>query len=267
MEKKKTSIDTSEVEHFSRLANEWWNPHGRLRMLHRLNPTRLTYIKDKVCETFKRDHLAHQPFIGLQVLDIGCGGGLLCEPLARLGANILGADASFTNIEIAKLHAAENNLQIDYQRTTAENIAAKPENQNKFDIILNMEVIEHVSDPQFFMNSVASMLKPNGLMFIATLNRTWKSWILAIIAAEYFLGWIPKGTHQYKKFLSPKELTRKLVSLRLRVIDHVGMTYNPLTKQWNQSSDMSVNYILLAQAHKLQTQQSSTSILDKKIIR
>ncbi|WP_254473022.1 bifunctional 2-polyprenyl-6-hydroxyphenol methylase/3-demethylubiquinol 3-O-methyltransferase UbiG [Bartonella sp. B1098] len=238
-----TTVDQSEIDHFSRIATEWWNPQGKFRPLHQFNPTRLAYIREKICLEFNRDPVSLTPFDNLKILDIGCGGGLLCEPMARLGATVVGVDAAQTNIEVAKIHAAQNNLSIDYRTTTAEALANEGE---KFDIILNMEVVEHVADVNLFIKATAKMLKPQGLMFVATLNRTWKAWGLAIVGAEYILRWLPKGTHDYKKFLKPRELKNFLSKNALSVIDEIGITYNPLNDSWNRSKDMDVNYLLLA---------------------
>ncbi|QEE11648.1 bifunctional 2-polyprenyl-6-hydroxyphenol methylase/3-demethylubiquinol 3-O-methyltransferase UbiG [Bartonella krasnovii] len=243
IEERQTTVDQSEIDHFSRIATEWWNPQGKFRPLHQFNPTRLAYIREKICLEFNRDPISLTPFDNLKVLDIGCGGGLLCEPMARLGAIVVGVDAAQTNIEVAKIHAAQNNLSIDYRTTTAEALANEGE---KFDIILNMEVVEHVADVNLFIKATAKMLKPQGLMFVATLNRTWKAWGLAIVGAEYILRWLPKGTHDYKKFLKPRELKKFLSQNALTVIDETGITYNPLNDSWNRSKDMDVNYLLLA---------------------
>ncbi|WP_332065873.1 bifunctional 2-polyprenyl-6-hydroxyphenol methylase/3-demethylubiquinol 3-O-methyltransferase UbiG [Bartonella sp. CB189] len=238
-----TTIDQSEIDHFSRIASEWWDPQGKFQPLHKFNPTRLSYIKEKICLAFNRDSISLTPFENLRILDIGCGGGLLCEPMARLGATVVGADAARTNIEVAKLHAIQNDLSIDYRTTTAEELANEEE---KFDIILNMEVVEHVSNVNLLIESTAKMLKPQGLMFVSTINRTWKAWGLAIVGAEYILRWLPKGTHDYKKFLKPYELKKLLSENDLAVTDEIGITYNPLTDSWNRSKHMDVNYILLA---------------------
>lgn len=243
IEERQTTVDQSEIDHFSRIAKEWWDPQGKFRPLHQFNPTRLAYIREKICLEFNRDPVSLTPFDNLKILDIGCGGGLLCEPMARLGAIVVGVDAAQTNIEVAKIHAAQNNLSIDYRTTTAEALANEGE---KFDIILNMEVVEHVADVNLFINATAKMLKPQGLMFVATLNRTWKAWGLAIIGAEYILRWLPKGTHDYKKFLKPRELKNFLSKNALTVIDEIGITYNPLNDSWNRSKDMDVNYLILA---------------------
>ncbi|WP_455479657.1 bifunctional 2-polyprenyl-6-hydroxyphenol methylase/3-demethylubiquinol 3-O-methyltransferase UbiG [Bartonella sp. B23] len=238
----RTTIDQNEIDHFSRIAEEWWNPQGKFHSLHQFNPTRLAYIREKICSEFNRDPVSLMPFENLRILDIGCGGGLLCEPMARLGATVVGADAAQTNIEVAKIHAAQNGLSIDYRATTAEALANKGE---QFDIILNMEVVEHVADVNLFIAATAKMLKPQGLMFVSTLNRTWKAWGLAIIGAEYILRWLPKGTHNYKKFLKPQELKNFLSKNALTVVDEIGITYNPLNDSWNRSRDMDVNYLLL----------------------
>lgn len=243
MNEMRTTIDQSEIDHFSRIAAEWWNPQGKFRPLHQFNPVRLSYIREKICLEFHRDPLSLMPFENLKILDIGCGGGLLCEPIARLGATVVGADAAQTNIEVAKIHAAQNNLSIDYRTTTAESLAHEGE---QFDIILNMEVVEHVADVNLFIAATAKLLKPQGLMFVSTLNRTWKAWGLAIVGAEYILRWLPKGTHDYKKFLKPQELKNILSENTVTVIDEIGITYNPLNDSWNRSKNMDVNYLLLA---------------------
>ena len=238
------SLDPSEVEKFSRMAAEWWNPKGKFGVLHVFNPVRLQFIKEQVTARFGRDPLERQPFEGLRFLDIGCGGGLLTEPMARLGASITGVDPSEKNIKTASVHAQEMGLAIDYRVGTSEDLAAAGET---FDVILNMEVIEHVSDPRAFTASCASMLKPDGLMFVATLNRTLKSFGLAIVGAEYVLGWLPKGTHQWEKFIKPEELKGWLSENGLSVKDEKGVTYSPLSRQWKVSRDMDVNYMLVAQ--------------------
>lgn len=243
MDEMRTTIDQKEIDHFSRIATEWWDPKGKFRPLHKFNPTRLTYIKEKVCLAFDRDPASLMPFKDLKILDIGCGGGLLCEPMARLGATVIGVDAAQTNIEVAKIHAVQSGLSIDYRTTTAEALANEGE---QFDVILNMEVVEHVADVNLFLSATAKMLKPQGLMFISTINRTWKAWSLAIIGAEYILRWLPKGTHNYKKFLKPQELKNLLLKDNMTVIDEIGITYNPFNDSWNRSKDTDVNYILLA---------------------
>lgn len=239
----RSTIDQADVDRFSSMADEWWDPSGKFKPLHKFNPVRLSYIKDKVCDNFDLDANKPQPFKGLRLLDIGCGGGLLCEPMARLGADIVGADASSTNIEIARIHAKQSGLNIDYRAVTSEALDADGE---KFDCILNMEVVEHVADVELFMTSCANMVKPGGLMFIATINRTFKANALAIFMAENVLRWLPRGTHQYEKLVQPQELELPLNSAGLNVIDRTGVTYNPITDQWNYSHDMDVNYMILA---------------------
>lgn len=238
------SLDPSEVEKFSRLAAEWWNPKGKFGVLHVFNPVRLQFIKEQVCARLDRDPLERQPFAGLRFLDIGCGGGLLTEPMARLGATITGVDPSEKNIKTASVHAAELGLVIDYQVGTAEDLAAAGET---FDVILNMEVIEHVTDPAAFTATCAAMLKPGGLMFVATLNRTLKSFGLAIVGAEYVLGWLPRGTHQWEKFIAPAELKGWLDANGVPVKDETGVTYSPFTREWRRSRDMDVNYMVVGQ--------------------
>ena len=238
----KTTIDDAEVARFSAMAAEWWNPKGKFKPLHKFNPVRLAYIREKVCETFDRDPRSVKPLAGLRLLDIGCGGGLLCEPMARLGAEVVGADASEVNIEIAKLHAEQSGLEIDYRATTSEALSAAGE---KFDLILNMEVVEHVADVDLYLKSCADMVKPGGLMFVATINRTLKAYGLAIVGAERVLRWLPKGTHQYEKLVKPSEIEAALVPAGLNIMDRVGVTYNPILDRWGKSKDMAVNYMLL----------------------
>lgn len=239
-----TTIDQAEVDRFSAMAAEWWNPKGKFRPLHKFNPVRLTHIKEQVCARFGRDINDPKAFKGLRFLDIGCGGGLLCEPMARMGAEIVGADASEVNIEVAKIHAAQSGLEIDYRAQTAEALEAEGE---KFDVILNMEVVEHVADVDLFIRTCARMVKPGGLMFIATINRTPKARALAIFMAENVLRWLPKGTHQYEKLVKPEEIENPLSAEGMSVIDRTGVFYNPLQDRWNKSRDMDVNYMLLAE--------------------
>lgn len=239
-----TTVDTAEVERFSRMAAEWWNPKGKFRPLHKFNPVRLAYIREQACARFGRDPKAIRPLEGLRLLDIGCGGGLLCEPMARLGAQVIGVDASETNIEVAKLHAAESGLAIDYRATTAEALAQAGET---FDIVLNMEVVEHVADVGLFISSCGNMVKPGGIMFVATINRTLKALGLAIVGAEYVLGWLPRGTHRYEKLVRPAELETALSAAGLSIADRLGVTYNPLADEWRRSRDMDVNYMVLAE--------------------
>jgi 2-polyprenyl-6-hydroxyphenyl methylase/3-demethylubiquinone-9 3-methyltransferase len=242
-EPRRTTIDAQEVERFSALAAEWWNPNGKFRPLHKFNPVRLAYIRDAIAEQFGRDPRAARPFEGLRILDIGCGGGLLCEPMARLGADVVGADASETNIEVARLHAAESGVTIDYRAQPAEDLADQGET---FDVVLNMEVVEHVADVDYFVGRCAEMVRPGGIMFVATINRTLKALGLAIIGAEYVLRWLPRGTHQYGKLVRPDELEAALQKAGMTVIDRTGVTYNPLADRWQRSRDMDVNYMVLA---------------------
>lgn len=243
-EARRTTIDASEVERFAALAAEWWDPNGKFKPLHKFNPVRLAWIRDHVATRFGRDPRAARPFEGLRFLDIGCGGGLLCEPMARLGAEVVGADAAATNIEVAKLHAAENGVIVDYRATTAEDLADAGE---KFDVVLNMEVVEHVADIELFIGKCAEMVKPGGIMFVATINRTLKALGLAIVGAEYVLRWLPRGTHQYGKLVRPEELEAALAKAGLTVIDRTGVVYHPLADRWQKSADMDVNYMVLAE--------------------
>ncbi|WP_457302179.1 bifunctional 2-polyprenyl-6-hydroxyphenol methylase/3-demethylubiquinol 3-O-methyltransferase UbiG, partial [Phyllobacterium sp. P5_D12] len=221
----------------------WWNPQGKFRPLHKFNPTRLAYIKEKVCAHYGIDPNGPAPFAGLRILDIGCGGGLLCEPMARLGATVVGADAGETNIEVAKIHAAQSGLSIDYRATTAEALADAGE---QFDVVLNMEVVEHVADVELYMSACSQMVKPGSMTFVATINRTLKALGLAIFGAEYVLRWLPRGTHQYEKLVRPEELETAMSRAGLEVVEKVGVSYNPLADSWNRSSDTSVNYMVLA---------------------
>ncbi|WP_306258858.1 bifunctional 2-polyprenyl-6-hydroxyphenol methylase/3-demethylubiquinol 3-O-methyltransferase UbiG [Pararhizobium sp. IMCC21322] len=243
----RTTIDDAEVERFSKLAAEWWNPTGKFKPLHKFNPVRMAYIKEKVSAHFDRDIKATDAFAGLRILDIGCGGGLLCEPMARLGAGIVGVDASATNINVASLHAEQSGLSIDYRATTAEALSDEGET---FDIILNMEVVEHVADVPLFLSECSKMLRPGGLMFVATINRTMKAWGLAIIGAEHILRWLPKGTHQYEKLVRPEEIEQPLNAQGLSILEINGVFYNPLKDVWALSNDTDVNYMMLAERPK-----------------
>ncbi len=238
-----STVDDAEVARFSALAAEWWNPHGKFGVLHKFNPVRLGFIRDQAAAHFGRDSKAMKPFAGLRLLDIGCGGGLLSEPMARLGFDVLGADASEKNIKTASVHAAEGGLAIDYRATTAEALAEAGE---RFDVVLNMEVIEHVADLNLFLKSCASMLKPGGMMFVATINRTAKAFALAVVGAEYVLGWLPRGTHDWNKFVKPLELDTALTRAGLEVGQETGVMFNPLTGGWLLARDMDVNYMVVA---------------------
>jgi 2-polyprenyl-6-hydroxyphenyl methylase / 3-demethylubiquinone-9 3-methyltransferase len=238
------SLDPAEVEKFSKMAAEWWNPKGKFGVLHVFNPVRLDYIKEQVCARLARDPFDREPFKGLRFLDIGCGGGLLCEPMARLGAQVVGVDPAEKNIKTASVHALEMELEIDYRTGLAEDLEAAGE---QFDVILNMEVIEHVADPAAFTKTCCAMLKPGGIMFVATLNRTAKSFALAIVGAEYVLRWLPKGTHQWEKFITPEELKGWLLANAANPVAESGVTYHPLANEWRRSTDMGVNYMVVAE--------------------
>jgi 2-polyprenyl-6-hydroxyphenyl methylase / 3-demethylubiquinone-9 3-methyltransferase len=238
-----STVDTAEVARFSALAAEWWDARGRMAVLHRFNPLRLGVIKEAACRQFERDPIRLDALAGLRMLDIGCGGGILSEPLARLGAEVVGADPSQPNIEAAKLHAAEAGLAVDYRATTAEALADEGE---RFDVVLAMEVVEHVADLSLFVMRCAEMVKPGGLMITATLNRTLKSFALAIVGAEYLLGWLPRGTHQWDKFVTPNELEAALERHGLMVLDETGVTYDLIADRWQLSTDMDVNYMVTA---------------------
>ncbi|WP_319486296.1 bifunctional 2-polyprenyl-6-hydroxyphenol methylase/3-demethylubiquinol 3-O-methyltransferase UbiG [uncultured Cohaesibacter sp.] len=241
---KATTVDDAEIARFSAMAQEWWSPTGKFRPLHKFNPTRIAYLREKLLDHFSRDAHARQPLKGLTILDVGCGGGLLCEPLCRLGAEVTGVDASETNIGIASTHARESGLAIDYRATTAEALGAEG---RSYDVVLTMEVVEHVADVDLFLSECASMVKPGGLMVIATLNRTLKSHALAIVGAEYILRWLPVGTHTWEKFVTPDELERALAPTGLEIIEKVGVSYNPLFDKWSRSRDLDVNYMFLCQ--------------------
>ena len=232
------TINKKEIEKFSKIAAEWWNPNGKFKPLHKFNPIRIKYIKDNIIKKFNLNS-SNKPLKTINILDIGCGGGLLSEPMSRLGANVVGIDASKKNIEVAKFHAKKNKLKINY-------ICASPEIlkiQKKFDVILSMEIIEHVEDINFFIKKSSELLKKNGLMFIATLNKTLKSYIFAIIGAEYILNWLPIGTHDWEKFMKPNKLINIAKNSKLNLIDLNGIKFNPLIDKWSLSSDKSVNYI------------------------
>ncbi|MCM2475176.1 bifunctional 2-polyprenyl-6-hydroxyphenol methylase/3-demethylubiquinol 3-O-methyltransferase UbiG [Rhizobium sp. CG5] len=241
-EQVRSTIDQSEVDRFSAMAAEWWDPTGKFRPLHKINPVRLAYIRDKAAENFARDAKVHRPLEGLRILDIGCGGGLLSEPIAKMGANVLGADASERNIGIARTHAEQTGVTVDYRAVTAEALAAAGET---FDIVLNMEVVEHVADVEFFISTCASMVRPGGMMLISTINRTFKAAALAIVGAEYLLRWLPRGTHQYEKLVRPEELEAPVTKSGMEVVERIGVFFNPLQNQWNLSPDTDVNYMML----------------------
>ena len=232
------SVNKKEIEKFSKMATEWWNPSGKFEPLHKFNPIRIKYIKENIIKNFKLK-IKKKPLEKINILDIGCGGGLLSEPMTRLGATVTGIDASNKNINIAKLHAKKNKLKINYLCSSPENLKIK----KKFDVILNMEIIEHVDDINFFISSCSKLLKKNGLMFIATLNKTLKSYVFAIIGAEYVLRWLPIGTHDWEKFVRPEDL-RKILNKNNLILDKLdGMNFNIIKDEWSVSTDTSINYI------------------------
>ncbi|ODT99342.1 MAG: bifunctional 3-demethylubiquinol 3-O-methyltransferase/2-polyprenyl-6-hydroxyphenol methylase [Rhodospirillales bacterium SCN 65-16] len=236
------TVDPAEVERFSRIADEWWDPRGKFAPLHRLNPVRIGYIRDRAAAHWQRDALSGRPLDGLSLLDIGCGGGLLSEPMTRLGARVTGVDASARNITVAALHAERQGLSIDYRQGTAEALAGSGA---QFDIVMALEIVEHVSDVDLFLRSCGNMVKPGGLLFLSTLNRTAKAWAMAIAGAEYVLGWLPRGTHDWKKFLKPSEAVHGLRDSGIDAQEIVGVVYSPLSRLWSlNKNDLDVNYML-----------------------
>ena len=235
---KSNTINKKEIEKFSKIAEEWWDPTGKFKPLHKFNPIRISYIKENIISTFKIKK-RKEILKGIKILDIGCGGGLLSEPMARLGAEVVGIDASEKNINVAKLHAKENNLRIKYFCSSPENFKI----DTKFDVILNMEIIEHVEDVSFFLKACTKLLKKNGIMFIATLNKTLKSYLFGIIGAEYVLRWLPIGTHEWEKFIRPEDLVNITKTCNLTLDDLSGMKFNLINNEWKISNDKSVNYI------------------------
>ncbi len=235
------TVDAGEIAKFEAMAAEWWDPNGKFKPLHMLQPCRLDYVIDQICAEFGRDPKGDKPLTGLRLLDIGCGGGLLCEPMARLGADVVGADAAARNIPVAEVHARQMGLEIDYRHTTAEDMAAEGE---QFDVVLNMEVVEHVSDPLAYLTACRQLLRPGGLMVCSTLNRNPKSYVMAIIGAEQIMRWLPKGTHDWKKFITPDELFALLTEAGLDPVDRKGFVFNPLSWSWRISDrDLSCNYV------------------------
>jgi 2-polyprenyl-6-hydroxyphenyl methylase/3-demethylubiquinone-9 3-methyltransferase len=235
------TVDAAEIAKFEAMAAEWWNPEGKFKPLHMLNPCRLDYVIDQICAEFARDPMAEAPLRGLRLLDIGCGGGLLSEPMARLGAEVVGADAAARNIPVARIHAEQSGLAIDYRHTTAEALAEAGE---RFDVVLNMEVVEHVSDPAAYLAACRQLLKPGGVMICSTINRNPKSFAMAIVGAEYVMRWLPKGTHDWHKFITPDELFDLLRGAGLDPVDRKGFVFNPLGWSWRISDrDLSVNYV------------------------
>ena len=236
-----TTVDAAEVAKFEAMAAEWWDPAGKFRPLHLMNPCRLDYITRQISAEYGRDLTGPLPFAGLRILDIGCGGGLLSEPMARLGATVVGADAAPRNISVARIHAEQSGLTIDYRHTTAEALAAAGE---RFDVVLNMEVVEHVADPLAYLTACHDLLKPGGLMICSTLNRNAKSFALAIVGAEWVMRWLPKGTHDWQKFITPDELYALIRRAGLDPVDRKGMVFNPVSWRWGLSDrDLSVNYV------------------------
>ncbi|CAM8670812.1 UbiG 2-polyprenyl-3-methyl-5-hydroxy-6-metoxy-1,4-benzoquinol methylase [Paracoccaceae bacterium] len=236
-----TTIDPAEVAKFEAMAAEWWDPNGKFKPLHLMNPCRLDYITSQIAAEFDRNLAGPAPFAGLRILDIGCGGGLLSEPMARLGATVVGADAAPRNIPVAQVHAEQSGLSIDYRHTTAEDLAAAGE---QFDVVLNMEVVEHVADPLAYLTACQQLLKPGGLMICSTLNRNTKSFLMAIIGAEWVMRWLPKGTHDWAKFITPDELYGLIRQAGLDPVDKKGMVFNPVSWRWAVSDrDLSVNYV------------------------
>ncbi len=237
------TIDPAEIAKFEAMAADWWDPRSKFRPLHIINPVRIAFIKEIVCDRLSRDENDPKPFAGLRFLDIGCGGGILSEPVTRLGADLVSVDPSQTNIEVARIHAAASGLAIDYRATTAEALAEAGET---FDVILNMEVVEHVADVEAYIAACAAMVRPGGLMVASTINRTRKAWALAIVAAERILRWLPAGTHDYDKLVTPEELEAALANGDMTVTTRTGISYNPLTGDWQRTQDMDVNYMLAA---------------------
>ena len=232
------TINKLEIAKFSKIAAEWWSPNGKFKPLHKFNPIRIKYLKENIIEHFKLKQ-TNSPLKGLNILDIGCGGGLLSEPITRLGAKVTAIDASKKNIQVAKFHAKKNSLKINY-------LCSSPEKLNlnkKFDVVLNMEIVEHVEDLNFFIKKSSNLLKKNGLMFIATLNKTFKSYMFAIIGAEYILRWLPIGTHDWEKFVKPDNLVSLAINSNLKLKKLSGMKFNPIIDKWSLSNDKSVNYI------------------------
>ncbi len=243
-EKAGSSVDPAEIAKFAAMAQRWWDPEGPMKPLHRLNPTRLTFLRDRLAAQSGRPVAEIRPLAGLRVLDIGCGAGLVSEPLARLGATVVGADATAENIEAARAHAAEQSLEIDYRATTAEALLAAGES---FDAVLALEIIEHVAEPAAFLADVTRLVKPGGQLLLSTLNRTSKAWLMAIVGAEWILRWLPRGTHEWKRFLKPSEIGGMLRPLGFEVTQITGLVFNPVKQSWSLSArDLDVNYLLSA---------------------
>ena len=233
-----TSVNKKEIDKFSKMADEWWDPEGKFKPLHKFNPTRIKYLKENIVYNFKLKNKS-KPLSGIKILDIGCGGGLLSEPMSRMGANVTGIDASDKNIKIAKMHSKKNKLRINYLCASPEKLKI----EKKFDVILNMEIVEHVEDIDFFLKSCSKLLKKKGLMFVATINKTLKSYVFAIVGAEYVLRWLPIGTHEWEKFVKPEDLKKILMKYDLSLSNLDGMNFNIMKDEWSISNDLSVNYI------------------------
>lgn len=238
------TVDDAEIAKFAAMAEEWWDPNGKFKPLHKFNPVRLEYIRDRLCAKFGKDPKSIKPLDGLRILDIGSGGGLLSEPLTRMGATMIGVDATERSVHIASAHATAQELDIDYRFTTAEALVAEGE---QFDAVMNMEVIEHVADVEAFLGASSALVKPGGLMFMATLNRTAKSYALAIVGAEYVMRWLPRGTHEWKKFLKPSEIATYLRQTGMQIDELTGVVYSPFNDEWKlEAKDLAVNYMLVA---------------------
>lgn len=240
----KPSIDPAEIDKFTAMAADWWNPDGKFKPLHKFNPVRLSFIRETIVSRRGLDAQARRPFDGLRLLDIGCGGGLVCEPMARLGARVTGVDAAAANVKTASVHAEQSGLDIDYRHGTAEQLVEAGE--GPFDVVLNLEVVEHVADVDLFLRASAQLLAPGGTMIIATINRTAKAFALAIVGAEYVMRWLPRGTHEYAKLVRPQEIRRPLSAEGLAVEGPIGVSFNPLTDRWSLSRDAAVNYMMTA---------------------
>lgn len=239
-----TTVDDAEIAHFSAMAEEWWDEKGKFAPLHRMNPCRMQYLRSQIIRHFSGDDASATPLVNLSLLDVGCGGGLICEPLARLGAKVTGIDASEKNISIAEAHAAQSSLAIDYRVSTAEALASSG---TTYDVVLALEIVEHVADIDLFYDALIALVKPGGLLLLSTMNRTAKSYALAIVGAEYMLRWLPKGTHDWKKFIKPSEMAQALMKRGLSITDTSGMIYNPFSREFSMNyKDLDVNYLMAA---------------------
>lgn len=242
-----TTVDPAEVARFNRMAADWWDPNGTSKPLHKLNPTRIRYLRDRLCALFDRDPTTDRPLTGLDIVDVGCGGGFICEPLARLGANVTGIDAAGANVDVAQAHASGQGLTIDYRKMTAADLAA---DGRRFDCVISLEVVEHVADVDQFLRDCMALAKPGAPVFLSTLNRTTRSFVSAIVAVEYVLRWLPRGTHDWRRFLKPSELAAFVRGAGGQVDDVVGLSFNPIADRWSLSNNLSVNYLMQAVAPK-----------------